>query len=116
MAPSRAPVYSTCYHQCPVYRPWCAYDYFKWVAQASQTVHGLSLKTMTWADLGPTNETHRTKQVAAYVVDFVDAGDATKTYSDDPANATAFERYETGERWRCQRRTVGTFTPLRELR
>lgn len=103
-------VYDTCWHQCPVYKNWCTYNYYEWVARGERTLSGKSAKTMMWPDLGPENETHRLVKVPAYIVHFVDG---KNKFSYAPDTADDFARFEDGQVWLCEKRVIGMFKPLR---
>lgn len=106
-------VYSTCYEQCPVYDDWCVYSVYEWVPRGNKTLEGSDPKAMDWPDLGPTDETHRTSRVAAYVVDFQDGSD---TYSYDPTTAEQFSAFAVGQQWICEHRRIGQFEPKKLIK
>lgn len=111
-------VYDTCWHQCPTYDQWCAYDYYEWPTIASRRTQGQGEDTVVWPDLqadpnAPSPQ--RLVREEQYAVRFTHDDQA---WSYAPTSESDYQRFHMGAHWTVSVTRVGNvgFTPLREER
>lgn len=89
--------YSTCYHQCPIYRDWCSYDYYDWPIKATQKTQG-SDQSCRWPEMSA-DDNQRLQKTEKYDVQFKDEEDVFEYV---PESLAAYKQFTVGEAWTLQ--------------
>lgn len=101
--------YDTCYRRCPVYKQWCAYDWYDWPVVDTKVTRGTKPWETVWPPLeaGANQKLDRQEE---YVVDFTDR---KATWEHKPKTLEEFRYFQKGAVWRVKTNRAGSIWPLR---
>lgn len=100
--------YDTCYDSCPVYKPWCSFDYYEWPIVKTLTTSGV-VHDEHWPGMTAAPVEQRLDEYEKYEVSFTKPGESWVYRASSLAD---FKRFETGAEWRIKVNRLRSVTPL----
>lgn len=105
--------YDTCYDQCPVYKPWCSYDYYEWPVIQTLTTSGVT-HDEHWPVLEAKGEEQKLDRTENYAVTFIDVKNSKESWEVAPRSLGEFQQFEPAQVWRLKVNRLRQATPLRK--
>lgn len=106
--------YDTCYDSCPVYKDWCAYDYYEWPVIKTLNTAGVT-HDERWPELEAVGADQRIDRIEVYEVAFVDVKDVKETWSYKPTGLVEFQKFDTNQTWRLKVNRLRIVAPLQRI-